>query len=146
MRYFGALTVRHGGGVCRSRGSRHDQPPRGTRVDDQGAALAGARVTISSESLIGGPQLATHRPWRRVRLHLLPVGDYSVEAELTGFTPVSASVPVRLDRTASVTLRLAPVAFTSEIVVAADVPVVDAPAPTPARSSTRSTWSSVDRE
>jgi len=127
MRYFGALTVAVTVVVCVGvAGAATTSRLEGRVVDDQGAALAGARVTISSESLIGGPQSAATDPGGGFAFNLLPVGDYSVEAELTGFTSASASVPVRLDRTASVTLRLAPVAFTSEIVVAAEVPVVDA--------------------
>jgi hypothetical protein len=97
----------------------------GRVVDDQGAPLAGVQVTISSESLIGGPQSMVTSDDGSFAFHFLLVGEYTVTAELVGYTPATAVAPVRLDRTASVTLRMVSVAFTAEIEVGAEVPIVD---------------------
>ena len=98
----------------------------GRALDDQGNPLAGVQITISSESLIGGPQSTNTDAEGGFAFTFLLVGEYSVEATLVGYTPATAAVPVRLDRTASVRLRMVPVAFTSEIEVEAIVPIVDA--------------------
>lgn len=98
----------------------------GRVVDDKGNPLAGAQITISSESLIGGPQSTTTESEGGFVFNLLLVGDYTVEATLAGFEPAAAVVPVRLDRTATVTLRTVSVSFSAEIEVAAEVPIVDA--------------------
>jgi len=98
----------------------------GRTIDDQGNPLAGVQITISSASLIGGPQSTTTDTAGGFAFSFLLVGNYSVEATLVGYTPATAVATVRLDRTASVTLRMVPVTFTSEIEVAAIVPIVDA--------------------
>jgi hypothetical protein len=97
----------------------------GRVADDQGGPLAGVQITISSESLIGGPQSTITNDAGSFSFHFLLVGEYTVEATLVGYTPATAVAPVRLDRTASVTLRMVPVTFSSEIQVDADVPIVD---------------------
>jgi hypothetical protein len=97
----------------------------GRVIDDQGEPLAGAEVTISSESLIGGPQSEITHEDGSFAFHFLLVGEYTVNAELVGYTPATAVAAVRLDRTASVTLRMVPVTFSSEIEVAAEVPIID---------------------
>jgi hypothetical protein len=97
----------------------------GRVADDQGEPLAGVQITISSESLIGGPQSTITNDAGSFSFHFLLVGEYTVEATLVGYTPATAVAPVRLDRTASVTLRMVPVTFSSEIQVDADVPIVD---------------------
>ncbi len=97
----------------------------GRVVDDKGSPLVGVQVTISSESLIGGPQSTITSDEGAFAFHFLLVGDYTVEATLVGYTPATAVAPVRLDRTATVTLRLVPVTFSSEIEVTAEVPIID---------------------
>jgi hypothetical protein len=97
----------------------------GRVVDDKGSVLAGAEVTISSESLIGGTQSVATDEQGAFSFNFLLVGEYTVEAALVGYQPASAVATVRLDRTASVTLRLVPVAFTAEIDVEAIVPIID---------------------
>jgi hypothetical protein len=103
----------------------------GRVVDDQGKPLAGAEITISSDSLIGGPQSAVTAEDGSFAFHFLLVGEYTVNAELVGYTPASAVAAVRLDRTATVTLLMIPVTFSSEIEVDAVVPIID-----PTRTST----------
>jgi hypothetical protein len=95
-------------------------------VEDQTAApLPGVSVRIESPALIGGPQTGATDAAGEVTFHLLPLGEYTVVAGLTGFEPAEALVPVRLDRTASAMFRLVPIVFAGEIEVAAEVPVVD---------------------
>jgi hypothetical protein len=103
----------------------------GRAVDDQDRPLAGVEVTISSDSLIGGPQTAVTSEEGGFAFHLLPVGIYTIDAGLVGYTPATATARVQLDRTAVVTLRLVRVTFAEEIEVTADVPIID-----PARTNT----------
>ena len=56
----------------------------GKVVDDQGAPLAGVQVTISSESLIGGPQSTVTSDDGSFSFHFLLVGEYTVEATDVG--------------------------------------------------------------
>jgi hypothetical protein len=98
---------------------------RVTVEDQSGTALQGVTVHIESPALIGGPQSGTTDDLGEVTFHLLPMGEYTVGAESTGFQPTEALVPVRLDRMASVLFRLVPIAFSGEIEVGASVPVVD---------------------
>jgi len=97
----------------------------GRVVDDQAEPLAGVQITISSPSLIGGPQSTVTNDMGSFAFHFLLVGEYTVDAELVGYTPATAIATVRLDRTATMTIRMVPVAFSSEIEVAADVPILD---------------------
>ena len=97
----------------------------GRVIDDQDGPLAGVQITISSESLIGGPQSTITSDDGGFSFHFLLVGRYTVEATLTGYVPATAVAQVQLDRTASVTVRMVPVTFASEIEVGAIVPIID---------------------
>ena len=97
----------------------------GRAVDDQDRPLAGVQITISSESLIGGPQTAITTENGAFAFNFLLVGVYTVDAELVGYTPSTATARVQLDRTAKATLRLVPVSFEGEIEVGADVPIIN---------------------
>ncbi len=97
----------------------------GSVVDNDGIALPGATVSITSEALIGGPQVAVTEVDGGFVFNLLPVGAYRVEANLPGFQPAAAEIRVALDRVASVTFNLVPEQFGGEIEVVANVPVVD---------------------
>ncbi len=97
----------------------------GQVLDNDGVALPGVTVQISSANLIGGPQSAVSGVEGEFAFNLLPPGDYTVEAVLPGFRPQSGEVRVQADGTASVTFRMVPESFTSEIEVLAEVPVVD---------------------
>jgi len=93
--------------------------------DHQGGGVAGAAVTITSDALIGGPRTTTADSMGRFFVSSLPVGDYEVETDTAGFLPARAVVRVRLERTATVTFRMIPVAFFGETVVTTEIPVVD---------------------
>src|SRR5260221_9940777 len=57
----------------------------GTVKDNQGGALAGARVRVSSPALIGGPATLTTNEKGRLRFPALPPGPYVLDIEMQGF-------------------------------------------------------------
>jgi uncharacterized protein (DUF2141 family) len=59
----------------------------GTVKDEQGGVLAGARVSISSPALIGGPETLITSDKGQLRFPSLPPGLYALAIELQGFTP-----------------------------------------------------------
>ena len=97
----------------------------GEVFDNDGLAMPGVTVQISSDKLIGGPQIAIADGEGRFTFNLLPVGMYTVEATLVGFKPASGQVQVTLDRTAQIIFNMVPEQFGGEIEVSAQVPVVD---------------------
>jgi hypothetical protein len=54
--------------------------------DEQAAALAGARATLSSPALIGGPATLTANEKGQIRFPALPPGPYVLEIAFDGFT------------------------------------------------------------
>ena len=97
----------------------------GEVYDNEGQPMPGVTVQISSDKLIGGPQVAISDANGRFTFNLLPVGMYTVEANLVGFQPVTGQVQVALDRTAQIIFNMIPEQFGGEIEVSARVPVVD---------------------
>ena len=97
----------------------------GEVFDNDGRAMPGVTVQISSDKLIGGPQIAIADGDGRFVFNLLPVGMYTVEASLVGFKPASGQVQVTLDRAAEIVFHMVPEQFGGEIEVSAQVPVVD---------------------
>lgn len=97
----------------------------GTVLDNEGLALPGVTVQISSEALIGGPQIAITDVDGKFAFNLLSPGLYTVEATLAGFQPATGEVRVQLDRVAAITFNMVPEQFGGEIEVVAEVPVVD---------------------
>jgi len=96
----------------------------GTVKDNDGVALPGVTVQISSPNLMG-TQVAITGGDGGFSFAALPVGPYTVEASLVGFQGATGEVRVNLDRTASVAFTLVPEQFADEIIVEATVPVVD---------------------
>ena len=97
----------------------------GQVLDNNAAPLPGVTVQISSAQLIGGPQAAISGVEGEFAFNLLSPGEYTVEAVLPGFRPQAGQVVVQADSTATVTFRMVPETFESEIQVLAEVPVVD---------------------
>ncbi len=97
----------------------------GTITDHQGLALPGVTVTVSSERLLGGPQVVVTDERGGFMLHFLPVGMYTVAATLDGFAPVTVEVRVALDQVASLEVAMVPARFEGEVEVTAEVPLVD---------------------
>lgn len=59
----------------------------GTVRDQQGGVLPGARVTLSSPSLIGGFVTSPTNEKGQLRFQALPPGVYGIEVEVAGFAP-----------------------------------------------------------
>ena len=98
----------------------------GTTVDESGAALPGVTVTISSPALIGGAQVKRTDHRGEFSFLLLGPGDYSVVAELPGFvTQERQLVTVPLGGAAVLTITMPMGAFTGEIEVTDETPLVD---------------------
>jgi len=97
----------------------------GEVFDNDGRPMPGVTVQISSDKLIGGPQVAIADAEGRFTFNLLPVGIYTVEASLVGFQPASGQVQVALDRTAEIIFNMVPEQFGGTIEVSAQVPIVD---------------------
>ena len=82
----------------------------GTVKDEQGLVLAGARVSISSPALIGGPATQMTNETGRLRFPVLPPGLYALEIEMPGFATlhdrdILIAAGATIERTA--TLKLA---------------------------------------
>jgi hypothetical protein len=98
----------------------------GTVMDDTGAVLPGATVTISSEALLGGSRTSVTGNTGSFRFPSLPVGTYSVQAELSGFETVRVDiVEVALGRTATVPITMKVASVAETVTVVGESPVVD---------------------
>src|SRR5437764_142274 len=96
----------------------------GTVRDTTGAIVPGAAVQIRNH--------ATGQAWETVtdqrglfRLQLLPVGDYHLSVQLTGFTTANANLALAVGDQIDVPLVLKPAAVTEAVEVAA-APIVEA--------------------
>jgi Carboxypeptidase regulatory-like domain len=90
----------------------------GTVRDQQGGALPGALVTVSSPALIGGPVTLPTNDKGQLRFQALPPGLYAVEIEMPGFmshreNEVAVGAGATIER--SVVLAVAGVTETIEI-------------------------------
>ncbi|MEJ2189310.1 MAG: carboxypeptidase-like regulatory domain-containing protein, partial [Acidobacteriota bacterium] len=95
-------------------------------VSQDGAALAGVRVTIDSPSLIGGAQTRITDDQGEYSFVGIAPGFYTVKAERAGFVPQErAQVKVSLGHAVSLTIAMPPGTFSGEIDVVEETPVVD---------------------
>ena len=108
---------------------------KGQCLTSDGEALPGVTVQITSEVLIGGPQVAISGADGEFSFNLLAVGDYTVQGSLAGFRSAAGTVRVSADATGSVALYMIPEQFGGEIEVLAEVPVVDT-----SQVNTRQVW------
>ncbi|HUP66290.1 MAG TPA: TonB-dependent receptor [Thermoanaerobaculia bacterium] len=98
---------------------------QGVVTDETGGSLPGVTVTVTSQER-GVTRSEVTNMNGRYRFASLPLGQYRVEAELSGFqTATRSNVLVQSEKTTEmdVTLRLA--AETAEITVTAESPIVD---------------------
>ena len=79
----------------------------GVVVGPGGAPLPGARVSLSSEVLIGGVRGRVSGEDGGFAFRVLPPGGYLVRVELDGFTSVEAEAVVRLNRRTHLRIEMA---------------------------------------
>ena len=97
----------------------------GIVADANGTALPGVTVTITSPNLMG-ERVAVTDADGSFGFPTVPVGVYTVRAELESFVPQERTeVEVRLGRTTELHLELALGTVTESVVVIADTPVLD---------------------
>ncbi|UCE22331.1 MAG: TonB-dependent receptor [Candidatus Aminicenantes bacterium] len=98
---------------------------KGKVMDEEGELLPGVTVTAKSPSLQGVRSVLTDKNGN-FKFPLLPVGEYSLTFELSGFEKVTqAGYDVRLGFTVSIEVVLKIGIVTEEIVVVAETPLID---------------------
>lgn len=97
----------------------------GKVADNEGKPLPGVTATISSDKLIGGPQVAVTDANGEFVFRLLPPGVYNLKTDLAGFTSAELNARVNLGRTTSARIEMVLTEFADEIQVVAEAPVVD---------------------
>jgi Carboxypeptidase regulatory-like domain len=97
----------------------------GTVHDSSGAIVPGATVLIRNH--------ATSQTWESVtdargsfRLQLLPVGDYHLSVQLSGFTTATANLTLRVADQIDVPIVLTPAGLAEALTVEAPAPLVEA--------------------
>jgi outer membrane receptor protein involved in Fe transport len=97
----------------------------GTVVDQNGAAIPGATVTVSGANLIRS-QTTTTNDDGRYRFLSLPPGKYTVTVEaIKGFAKVDETAEVNLSKTTTVSIVLAPQSASVTVDVASGAAVID---------------------
>jgi hypothetical protein len=97
---------------------------KGQVIDDGGLSIAGALITLSCQSLIGGRQQRTADDAGVFSFVELPPGTCTLVAEKQGFGAVTKTgVEVALGRTTPVTIELRPGG--EELTVVAPTPAID---------------------
>ena len=98
----------------------------GSVVDHTGAPLTGVTVTIESPALIGGPQTRISDDQGDYSFVGIAPGEYTVRTALAGFLAQERDqVKVPLGGAAALTIAMPAGAFTGEIEVVDEAPVVD---------------------
>ena len=98
----------------------------GTVVDESGAALPGATVTVRNESTGVERVTVTESNTGRYRLPALQSGIYSVTAELPGFRSIERSkVELTVGQQATLDFRMALSAVAETITVTGEAPLLD---------------------
>src|SRR5215472_16053013 len=93
---------------------------RGTVIDEPGAVIQKANVTVTSKSTGEARKVTTNEEGVYTVDNLLP-GDYDVKIEASGFSTVSEQVTVQVGNTASgnATLRVGAANIVVDVVTAA---------------------------
>ena len=98
----------------------------GTIIDDNGVALPGVTVTVSSPALIGGAQVKITDGAGEFAFIGLAPGEYNLKADLSGFVGQErGEILVALGGAATITIEMPQGTFGGEIEVVAETPVVD---------------------
>jgi hypothetical protein len=97
----------------------------GQVTDEQGLALPGVSVTATNQAT-GFVRSGQTDATGTYSIHGLPVGQYEVKANLTGFSAQSAKgVTVNVAATTSVEFKMRVASQTEEVTVVAEAPLVD---------------------
>jgi len=97
---------------------------QGRAADEQGAALPGVTVTIKSDALLGDQSTVTDASGQ-YKFLVLPPGTYEVTWSLSGFqTRSQEGIAVRIGSTTRIDVVMTS-AFTDEVVVTSESPLVD---------------------
>jgi len=98
---------------------------KGTITDDEGNPLPGVSVTASSPSMMGIRTYVTSETGS-FRFPALPVGHYTIKAEMSGFkTVIREEIIVRVGMVITIDTTMEMTAIEEEITVTAASPVVD---------------------
>ena len=103
---------------------------RGRTVDADGQALPGVTIALTGEVLGSTQRTAVTSPSGGFKFTAVPIGTYAVSATLDGFQRQAAEgVRVAIGKVATVDFTM-PEAFSEEITVIAETPIVDVASPT----------------
>ncbi len=98
----------------------------GTVVDNEGLALPGATITISSPALIGGTKVAVADVDGSFSFIGLAPGNYTVDVVLSGYlSQQRQEVKVPLGGAASLNVTMPSGTFENEIEIVSETPVID---------------------
>ncbi|HEX8152291.1 MAG TPA: carboxypeptidase regulatory-like domain-containing protein, partial [Thermoanaerobaculia bacterium] len=96
------------------------------RVSDNSGPVPGVTVELSSPSIQGGTRVAVTDSQGEFRFSLLPPGNYTLNATLSGYAPLKQeNIAVGLSRTVQLELAMRPSSVTETITVTAEAPLVD---------------------
>ena len=99
---------------------------QGEAVDHEGKELPGVTVKLTGDPIPGAERITVTDDRGSFKYSALPVGRYSLSASLPSFTTQEvADVRVKIDGVSSVTFRMHPDAFTGEVAVTGETPLVD---------------------
>jgi hypothetical protein len=122
----GALLVVLALGLCQPASAQTTGSIRGTAEDNGGQPIPGVSVILTGDPLPGSQRSAVTSGTGVFHLGSLPVGSYSLTATLSGFKDQTVDdVRVSIGGTASVSFILHPEAYTGEITVTGEAPLVD---------------------
>lgn len=103
---------------------------KGTVNDDTNMPLPGVTVTLSSDALIGGPQISTTGATGDYRFPALPPGLYKLLFSLEGFqTVVYEEVRVVLGTTIEQNVAMGLAKLAEQMVITGETPLVDSTKP-----------------
>lgn len=98
---------------------------RGVVTDNEGVPLPGVTITVTGPALMGTRSNVTNESGS-FRVPLLPVGTYTLSAELSGFQTIRReNIEVRLASTVSLNFEMNPATIEEEVTVMAASPLVD---------------------
>ncbi|MBI2221760.1 MAG: TonB-dependent receptor [Acidobacteria bacterium] len=98
----------------------------GAVTDETGAVMPGVTVTLSGETLIGGPQVEVTAASGQYRFERLPPGVYNVRFELPGFTSIERmDLHISATFTATVNVKMQVGQMEERITVTGESPIVD---------------------